>query len=58
MVAISILPRAEIGQNDHREDAPHFSVCLVTLCHGDPIETFRKPSLTQFKNLEPIIFGK
>ena len=25
MVVISILPHAEFGQNDHREDAPHFN---------------------------------
>ena len=25
MVVVSILPHAEFGQNDHREDAPHFS---------------------------------
>ena len=26
MVAVSILPRVEFGPNDHREDAPHFTV--------------------------------
>jgi hypothetical protein len=25
MVVISILPHAEFGRNDHREDAPHFT---------------------------------
>ena len=25
MVVISILPHAEFGRNDHREDVPHFS---------------------------------
>ena len=24
MVVVSILPHAEFGPNDHREDAPHF----------------------------------
>ena len=26
MVVVSILPHAEFGPNDHREDAPHFSM--------------------------------
>ena len=25
MIVVSILPRAEFGPNDHREDAPHFT---------------------------------
>ena len=28
MVAFPILSHAEFGQNDHREDAPHFSISL------------------------------
>ena len=26
MVIVSILPQAEFGPNDYREDAPHFSI--------------------------------
>ena len=26
MVVVSILPHAEFGPNDHREDAPHFTL--------------------------------
>ena len=29
MVIVSILPNAEFGPNDHREDATHFSVILI-----------------------------
>ena len=28
MVVVSMLPHAEIGGNDHREDAPQFSFCI------------------------------
>jgi len=35
MFVVSILPHAEFGSNDHREDAPHFiiSVFLLTTDH-------------------------
>ena len=26
MVVVSLLPHAEFGPNDHREDAPHFNI--------------------------------
>ena len=29
MVVVSIPPHAEVGPNDHRKDAPHFSSALV-----------------------------
>ena len=29
MVIASILPHAEFGPNDHREDAPHF-ICIIS----------------------------
>ena len=32
MVIVSLLPQAELGQNDHREDAPHF----IFLGHFEP----------------------
>jgi len=33
MIVVSILPHAEFGPNDHREDAPHFSIRVL----GSPI---------------------
>ena len=30
MVVVSILPHAEIGPNDHREDAPHFRTLFLS----------------------------
>ena len=29
MVIVSLLPRAEFGRNDHREDAPHFIILYI-----------------------------
>ena len=42
MVVVSILPHAEFGSNDHREDAPHFIPSNIALA-----------SISYLKNLEP-----
>ena len=31
MVVVSMLPHAEIGGNDHREDAPQFTLLLAAI---------------------------
>ena len=31
MVGVSLLPDAEFGSNDHREDAPHFNLRKIAV---------------------------
>ena len=42
MAVVSLLPRAEFGPNDHREDAPHFSEAADISRYLPPTETTGK----------------
>ena len=55
MVIIPILPQAEFGPNDHREDAPHFILrCLKMILRNSTTkdtecaETFTNNNLFQY----------
>ena len=43
MVGLYILPRSELGSNDHREDAPHFMCKTHNNYFLDIIEILEKP---------------
>ena len=44
MVVVSILPQAELGPNDHREDAPHFSFYSPESSYLNPIQAIWFPN--------------
>ena len=47
MVVVSMLPHAEIGGNDHREDAPQFMRARAVYRGVTPVPPFRNKKTTK-----------
>ena len=56
MVVVSMLPHAEIGWNDHREDAPQFSIIFGITVQFRKRSAFNRDDadlrIAEFKNLQ------